>query len=118
MSTVHVGVISDTHGLLRPEALAALQGVSLILHAGDVGSGDIIPALEAIAPVQAVRGNVDHGAWVQAHPFTRVVEAGGARLYMLHDLAAIELDPAAAGFAAVISGHSHQPKVELRRGVL
>lgn len=112
-----IGLISDTHGLMRPEALAALQGVSQIIHAGDVGSPDVLVALQAIAPVSAIRGNVDHGRWVQGLPATRVVEADGALLYVLHDLGALDLDPAAARFAAVISGHSHQPRIERRNGV-
>jgi len=103
---------------MRPEALAALQGVSQIIHAGDVGAPEVLQALSAIAPVTAIRGNVDHGMWVQALPATRVVEIDGLRLYVLHDLGAINLDPAAAGFAAVISGHSHQPRIERRQGVL
>ena len=113
-----VGVIADTHGLLRPEALSALSGVSLIVHAGDVVRPDVLAGLEALAPVAAIRGNVDRGAWAQAYPATRVVAAGAARLYVLHDLDTLDLDPAAAGMAAVISGHSHQPRVERRGGVL
>jgi uncharacterized protein len=113
-----IGLIADTHGLMRPEALAALQGVSQIIHAGDVGAPEVLEALNAIAPVTAIRGNVDHGLWVQALPATRVVEVDGLLLYVLHDLGALDLDPAAAGFAAVISGHSHQPRIERRKGVL
>jgi uncharacterized protein len=116
--TLTVGVISDTHGLLRPEAVAALRGVDRILHAGDVGTAEVLAALKAIAPTTAVRGNVDHGAWATALPLTDVVRLGGVDVYMLHDLGALDLDPVAAGFAAVISGHSHQPKAEWRRGVL
>jgi uncharacterized protein len=103
---------------MRPEALAVLQGVSQIIHAGDVGAPEVLEALKAIAPVTAIRGNVDHGLWVQALPATRVVEVDGLLLYVLHDLGALDLDPAAAGFAAVISGHSHQPRIERRKGVL
>ena len=113
-----VGVIADTHGLLRPEALAALRGVSLILHAGDIGNPEIIDTLSGLAPVAAIRGNIDYGAWSQAYPYTRTVEAAGARLYLLHDLASLSLDPAASGIAAVISGHSHRPLAERRQGVL
>lgn len=113
-----VGVISDTHGLLRPEAIAALAGVDQILHAGDVGTPDILASLKAIAPTTAVRGNVDHGVWATALPLTDVIRLGDLDVYMLHDLATLDLDPVAAGFAAVISGHSHQPKAEWRRGVL
>lgn len=117
-STLTVGVISDTHGLLRPEAVAALAGVDHILHAGDVGRPDILASLKAIAPTTAVRGNVDHGVWATALPMTEVVRLGGLDVYMLHDLGALDLDPVAAGFAAVITGHSHQPRAERKRGVL
>ncbi len=113
-----VGVISDTHGLLRPEALDALRGVDQILHAGDVGTPDILTALKAVAPTTAVRGNVDHGVWATALPMTEVVRLGTLDVFMLHDLGALDLDPVAAGFAAVITGHSHQPKAEWTRGVL
>jgi uncharacterized protein len=111
-----IGVISDTHGLLRPEALAALQGTALIVHAGDVGSPDILDELRRIAPVVAVRGNVDKGAWAQALPLTEIVECDGLRLYVLHILD--DLDPPMAGLHAVIFGHSHQPKIETKDGVL
>ena len=113
-----IGVISDTHGLLRPQALEALQGSELILHAGDIGRSSIIEQLRAIAPVHVVRGNCDRGPWAQALPETEVVSVGGSDIYMLHDLGRLDITPAAAGFAAVIYGHSHQPKVEERDGVL
>jgi putative phosphoesterase len=113
-----IGLISDTHGLLRPEALAALKGASQIIHAGDSGAPDVLEALRAIAPVSAVRGNVDRGDWALALPVTLVIEAEGALLYCLHDLSTLDLDPAVAGFVAVISGHSHQPRIERRGGVL
>jgi putative phosphoesterase len=113
-----VGIISDTHGLLRPEALEALQGSEHIIHAGDIGAPEIIPALQKIAPVTAIRGNVDREAWTKQFPETEVVELGGVRIYIIHDLNALDLNPRAAGFAAVISGHSHQPKQELKDGVL
>ena len=113
-----IGVISDTHGLLRPQAVAALQGADLILHAGDVGDRDILDRLGAVAPTVAVRGNVDTAVWTTALPMTEVVEVGGLCLYMLHDRAALDLDPMAAGFAAVIFGHSHRAGAELRDGVL
>ncbi len=113
-----IGVISDTHGLLRPNVADALCGVERIIHAGDVGDPAILDELEAIAPVVAVRGNVDRGAWANTLPMTEVVDVGGILLYVLHDLHALDLTPSAAGFAAVISGHSHQPVIETRNGVL
>ena len=113
-----IGVISDTHGLLRPEALEALQGVDLILHAGDVGSADVLETLKAIAPVVAVRGNNDKGAWANELPNWEVAEVGTIYIYMIHDLKEIDLNPTAAGFQVVVSGHSHKPLVEERRGVL
>jgi uncharacterized protein len=113
-----VGVISDTHGLVRPEALEALRGVALIVHAGDIGGPDVLSQLGEIAPVTAVRGNNDRGAWADALPETDVVDVGGRLLYVLHDVKTLDLDPGAAGFHAVIAGHSHRPSVEERRGVL
>ncbi|HEY7402965.1 MAG TPA: metallophosphoesterase family protein [Candidatus Angelobacter sp.] len=113
-----VGVISDTHGLLRPEALALLRGSEHIIHAGDIGSPDIVPALKKIAPVTAIRGNVDTQAWARHFAETEVVELAGFHIYIIHDLNALDLNPRAAGFAAVISGHSHQPKQESKDGVL
>lgn len=117
-SPLAVGVISDTHGLLRPEAVAALEGSDLIVHAGDVGGPEVFEPLRALAPVHAVRGNVDRGAWAEELPLDRVVEVGGQRLYVLHILDELDLDPAAADFAAVIYGHSHRPHRERRGGVL
>ena len=113
-----IGLISDTHGLLRPEALRALKGLDLIVHAGDVGDPEILDALKALAPVFAVRGNVDTEPWAQALPETEVVNTGRATLYVLHDLGALDLDPAAAGFHIVVSGHSHKPVWAERDGVL
>jgi putative phosphoesterase len=113
-----LGVISDTHGLLRPEAILALQGSDLIIHAGDVGKPEILDRLREIAPTFAVRGNVDTAPWATQFPMTEVVEACERQLYVLHDLATLDLDPAAAGFAAVIYGHSHKPLAETRNGVL
>ncbi len=113
-----VGVISDTHGLLRQEAVAALQDSDLIIHAGDIGSPEILPALQRIAPVHAVRGNVDTAAWARDLPETTVVEAGEVLIYVLHDVNTLDLKPKSAGFAAVISGHSHRPAEEWRDGVL
>jgi len=113
-----VGVISDTHGLLRPEALAALAGVERIVHAGDIGAPDVLEVLGRIAPVTAVRGNNDRERWAADIPETDVLEVGDVSLYVLHDLHELDLDPRAAGFAAVIAGHSHQPRMEERDGVL
>ena len=113
-----IGVISDTHGLMRPEALAALAGVGRIIHAGDIGSPDVIAALEAIAPVIAIRGNNDRFPWARRLPATATVQSRGARLYVLHDVHELAVDPYAAGFAAVIAGHSHQPGIVERDGVL
>jgi len=118
MASHLLGVISDTHGLLRPEAVKALKGVELIIHAGDVGSPEILAALESLAPVQAVRGNTDRGDFGRTLPATRVVEVGGVQLYVVHNLHALDLDPGAAGFAAVIYGHSHDPHLEWRAGIL
>jgi uncharacterized protein len=114
----YIGVISDTHGLLRPQAVEALRGSSLIIHAGDVGVPEILDELRRIAPVFAVRGNVDRGAWANDLPETEIVEVENGLLYVLHDIAALELDPPSAGFRAVIYGHSHQPTSETRDGVL
>jgi uncharacterized protein len=113
-----IGVISDTHGLLRAEAVALLRGSEHIIHAGDIGSPEIVPALEKIAPVTAIRGNVDTQSWARSFPETEVVELDGLHIYILHDVNALDLNPKAAGFAAVISGHSHQPKQEMKDGVL
>jgi putative phosphoesterase len=115
---VIVGVISDTHGLLRPEALAALRGSDYIIHAGDIGDPKILDKLAAIAPVTAVRGNVDHGAWAQRLPATNVLEIGEVSIYVLHSLQDLDLKPEAASFAAVVYGHSHVPKQESKNGVL
>ncbi len=113
-----IGVISDTHGLLRPEAVEAMRGVDLILHAGDVGSREVLDTLNGIAPVVAVRGNNDKGAWAEELPHSEVAEVGAVYIYMIHDVKEIDLNPAAAGFQVVVSGHSHQPSVEERKGVL
>ena len=115
---VRVGLISDTHGLLRPEALRALEGSQLIVHAGDVGSAAVLEELAGIAPVVAIRGNVDTGAWAAKLPETTVAQAGDVLLYVLHDVNALDLDPAAAGFQIVVSGHSHRPGRSERKGVL
>jgi putative phosphoesterase len=113
-----IGVISDTHGLLRPEAIEALRGVDHILHAGDVGDPSILEALRGVAPVTAIRGNIDEHGPCGHLPATEVLSLEGHTFYMLHDRQALDLDPAAAGFSAVISGHSHRPLIEWRQGVL
>ena len=118
MTELRLGIISDTHGLLRPQAVAALQGVDLIIHAGDVGDPAILEHLSRIAPVHAVRGNTDRGEWARALPLTEVVEVGEIQLYVLHDLHTLDLEPQAAGFAGVICGHSHRPHLESKNGVL
>lgn len=115
---VRVGVISDTHGTIRRSALRAFVGVDLIVHAGDVGDAEVLRALERIAPVFAVMGNTDRSTCVGPLPETEVVEAGDALLYVLHDLGRLDLDPAAAGFHAVIFGHSHEPYAHRNKGVL
>jgi len=113
-----VGVISDTHGLLRPEALEVLEGVDLIVHAGDIGVPTILDSLRQLAPVFAVSGNVDRGPWAHALPGTEVVAVDDQLVYVLHDLQQMVVDPTTAGFRVVISGHSHVPKVEETRGVV
>jgi putative phosphoesterase len=115
---VIIGVISDTHGLLRPEALAALRGSQFIIHAGDIGDPQILDRLSEIAPVTAVRGNVDGDAWARKIPATNVLAVGDVSIYVLHNIQALDLKPEAANFAAVIYGHSHTPKQELQKGVL
>jgi uncharacterized protein len=115
---MRVGVISDTHGLLRPEALQALAGVDHLLHAGDVGDGDILDALAAIAPLTAIRGNIDTSGRCALLPATEFVELAGVSIYLVHSVNDLDLDPVAAGIEVVISGHSHQPSIERRRGVL
>lgn len=116
--TCIVGLISDTHGLLRENALAALRGSDLIVHAGDVGSDGVIPRLAELAPVVAVKGNIDTGPWASALPATAVREAGPAVIYVLHDIHELDLDPAGAGFHIVVSGHSHRPGRTESGGVL
>jgi len=113
-----VGVISDTHGLLRPELLELLKGVDAIIHAGDIGSPEVLDALRKIAPAHAVRGNVDTGDWAAALPLFDLFEVAGRFVYLIHDLKTIDLDPAAAGIQVVISGHSHVPGFTHKSGVL
>jgi uncharacterized protein len=115
---MRIGVISDTHGLLRPEAEAGLAGADHIIHAGDIGAPEIVPRLAQIAPTTAIRGNVDRAAWAEAFPGTATVELGGRRIFVLHDRAELAFDPAASGYSVVISGHSHRPMVETIGGVL
>jgi putative phosphoesterase len=115
---MRIGVISDTHGLLRPEAEQALQGVDLIVHAGDVGKAEILTRLKTIAPVFAVRGNVDTEKWAQELPETAMVEAGEASLYLIHNLRQLDLSMKGAGIDLVISGHTHQAEQWEREGVL
>lgn len=118
MALFRIGLVSDTHGLLRPEALAFLHGCDHIVHGGDIGNAAILEALARLAPLTAVRGNNDKGDWAGALPETAVLKAGGIRLYALHNLAQLAIDPASAGIRVVVSGHSHQPKIEERGGVL
>lgn len=113
-----VGLISDTHGLIRPEALDALRGSSLIVHCGDIGDPAVLEALRNLAPVRAIRGNNDRGAWARRLPAWDVIEVGTHAIYVLHDLSELDLDPAAAGFAAVVSGHSHKPIIQRRDKIL
>jgi putative phosphoesterase len=113
-----VGVISDTHGLVRPQALDALRGSERIIHAGDVGSPAVLEALSAIAPLTAIRGNNDREAWARDLPDTAAVEVAGVWLYIVHDIHDLDLDPRAAGFAAVVAGHSHKPGIADRNGTL
>jgi putative phosphoesterase len=114
---MRIGLIADTHGLVRPAALAALAACELIVHAGDIGGPEVLATLGQIAPVRAVRGNNDRGDWAAGLPADDVIEAGGLLLYVLHDRGELDLDPAAAGFHVVVTGHSHRPAHELRDGV-
>ena len=106
-----IGVISDTHGLLRPEAIQRLAGVDHIIHAGDIGSPEVMAGLRKLAPTTAIRGNVDRGEWATAYPSTALVKFGGRSIYVLHNVQELELDPAVSGIDIVVSGHSHQPKI-------
>jgi len=115
---IAVGIISDTHGLLRPAAITALRGSDLIIHAGDVGNAEVIDRLGCIAPTFVVRGNVDNGSWAASLPVTEVVEVGELLFFVLHEISQLDLDPKAAGFAAVVFGHSHAPSIETRKDVL
>jgi putative phosphoesterase len=115
---IHVGLISDTHGLLRPEAVAALDGSDLIIHAGDIGKPGILTELRAIAPIHVVRGNVDTQGWAARLAILAEVAAGQQTFAVIHEIAQFDRDPVAAGYGAVVFGHSHQPLIETRRGVL
>ena len=118
MSSFHLGLISDTHGLLRPEALTALQGCQAIIHAGDVGEPAILERLKVIAPVMAIRGNVDTEPWARTLPATEVVRIENILIYVLHNLSQLDLNPKVAGFQIVVSGHSHKPDSSWYEGVL
>ncbi len=115
---MRIGLISDTHGLLRPEAVAALQGCDQIIHAGDIGKPQVLDGLRAIAPLEAIRGNIDTADWAQVLPERLDLRIEGLTLHVLHDLKQLDIDPLAAGVDVVIAGHSHKPKVERRDGVL
>ncbi len=115
---MRIGIISDTHGLLRPEATERLACVDHIIHAGDIGRPEVISELRKIAPTMAVRGNTDRGEWAAAYPDTALVKFGGRSIYVLHNLKELNLDPASAGIDVVVSGHSHRPKIETVGGVL
>lgn len=113
-----IGLISDTHGLIRPQALAALKSVDLIIHAGDIGKPDVLKALETIAPLVAIKGNIDKDGWAKSLPETKALKINDAQLYVIHNLKELELDPGARGFNVVISGHSHKPSIVTQDGVL
>ena len=115
---MRVGVVSDTHGLLRPEAIDFLRGSDFIVHAGDIGAPDVLAELSALAPVTAVRGNNDRAEWAQGIPETNVLQVGEVSIYVVHDIAELDVDPAAAGIQVVVSGHSHRPSLGKRDGVV
>jgi putative phosphoesterase len=115
---MRIGIISDTHGLLRPEAEQRLAGVEHIIHAGDIGRPDVITGLRQIAPVIAIRGNVDTGHWAKSYPDTKMVKLGGRSIYVLHDINELQLDPVRCGVDVVICGHSHRPRIETIQGAL
>lgn len=113
-----IGLISDTHGLVRPQALDALRGVDLIIHSGDIGKSEVLAALKSIAPLHAIKGNNDRGAWAKKLPETKTISIGGTKLFLIHDVHELDFDPSERGIAAIISGHSHKPSVVTRDGVL
>ena len=113
-----VGLISDTHGLLRPEAIRTLQDSDLIVHAGDIGTAEVLAALRAVAPVHAVRGNIDKGEWAQGLPKTEALAVDQVGVYVIHDIRELDVVPEAAGFTVVVSGHSHQPSIHDQNGVI
>ena len=115
---MRIGIISDTHGLLRPEAIERLAGVHHVIHAGDIGRAEVISELRQIAPVTAIRGNIDRGTWAAEYPHTARVKLGSWSIYVLHNLAELDLDPAAVGIDVVVSGHSHRPKIDTVGGVV
>ncbi len=115
---ISIGLIADTHGLLRPEAIEALKGSDFIVHAGDIGGPEVLAGLSRLAPLTAIRGNVDRGSWASALPDNEVLQAGAAFIFVIHDIAELDLDPGAAGFQVVVSGHSHQPGRREKDGVL
>ena len=115
---MRIGIISDTHGLLRPEAIKHLAGTDHIIHAGDIGAPEVIEGLRKIAPTTAIRGNIDAGEWAKYYPDTELILLGGRAFYVLHNLKELKLDPVASGFDVIISGHSHRPKIEPKNGIL
>ena len=115
---MRIGIISDTHGLLRPEVIERLAGVHYVIHAGDIGRPEVISELRKIAPITAIRGNIDRGEWAAEYPHTALVKLGGRSIYVLHNLKELGLDPTAAGIDVVVSGHSHRPKIETVGGVV
>jgi putative phosphoesterase len=115
---LRIGIVSDTHGLLRPEAEQALAGVAHIIHAGDIGREDVLVRLRRVAPVTAIRGNIDTADWAKHYPETQAVQLGERSFYVLHDLKELQIDPAVCGIDVVVSGHSHRPRIETIDGVL
>ena len=113
-----IGLISDTHGLMRPQALAALKGVDLIIHAGDIGKPEVLQALKAIAPLVAIKGNVDKNGWAKSLPETKALKIGDVQVYLIHNVNELDFNPASRGYQVVISGHSHKPLIVRRDGVL